>query len=52
MVLNFHLISNQLLNKDKIISAQFKDDLQGVYGFIDQKTFEKHKKMLLEMEHT
>ena len=32
--------------KEKIISAQFKDGLQGVYGFIDEVVFEKHIKLL------
>ncbi len=36
--------------KEKVTSAQFKDNLQGVYGFIDLKTFEKHRKILLGME--
>ncbi len=30
--------------KDKIASAQFKDNLQGVYGHIDKGLFEKHRK--------
>src|SRR3989344_8444155 len=30
--------------RDKITSAEFKDNLQGVYGKIDEKVFEKHKK--------
>lgn len=33
--------------KEKIISAQFKDNLQGVYGHIDERIFEKHKKAVL-----
>lgn len=36
--------------KNKIISTKFKDNLQGVYGYIDENLFEKHKKALLEME--
>ncbi|MDO8622854.1 MAG: nucleotidyl transferase AbiEii/AbiGii toxin family protein [archaeon] len=36
--------------KDKITSKQFKDSLQGVYGIIDDKVFEKHKKAILELE--
>lgn len=36
--------------KGKIVSEQFKDNLQGVYGYIDNKLFEKHKKALLEYE--
>lgn len=35
--------------KDKITSAQFKDNLQGVYGFIDKNAFERNKKMLIAM---
>ena len=30
----------------KITSKQFKDGLSGVYGFIDNKLFEKHKKAI------
>ena len=36
--------------KEKINSKQFKDGLQGVFGFIDNKIFEKHKKAVLEFE--
>ena len=36
--------------KKEITSKQFKDGLQGVFGFIDNKIFEKHQKMMLEME--
>ena len=35
--------------KKKITSAKFKDDLQGVYGYIDMVVFEKHKKSVLEL---
>ena len=35
--------------KEKIVSEQFKDNLQGVYGHIDKKLFEKHKKAILEL---
>ena len=35
--------------KEKVISAKFKDDLQGVYGYIDKNLFEKHKKSVLEL---
>ena len=35
--------------KEKITSAKFKDNLQGVYGHIDEKIFEKHKKAVLEL---
>ena len=33
----------------KIASKQFKDNLQGVYGYIDKKLFEKHKKAVFEL---
>ncbi len=36
--------------KDKITSRQFKDNLQGVYGHIDNTLFEKHKKAFLELK--
>ena len=36
--------------KSKITSEQFKDNLQGVYGYIDKKLFEKYKKNILEYE--
>lgn len=36
--------------KQTITSAKFKDNLQGVYGLIDEKTFEKHKKAILELK--
>ncbi len=36
--------------KEKITSKQFKDSLQGVYGIIDNKVFEKHKKAILNLE--
>lgn len=36
--------------KEKITSRQFKDSLQGVYGIIDDKVFEKHKKAILDLE--
>ena len=37
--------------KEKITSKQFKDDLQGVFGFIEDKIFEKHKKAVLDLEN-
>ena len=37
--------------KDKIISKDFKDNLQGVYGKIDDATFENYKKTLLNIEN-
>lgn len=36
--------------KDKITSVQFKNNLQGVYGYIDKNLFEKHKKTILSLE--
>ncbi len=41
---------NFLRIKEKINSKQFKDGLQGVYGYINDLVFEKHKKALLELE--
>ena len=35
----------------KIQSKQFKDGLQGVYGYINEKTFEKHIKAVLDLGH-
>jgi Rps23 Pro-64 3,4-dihydroxylase Tpa1-like proline 4-hydroxylase len=35
--------------KSKVYSKQFKDGLQGVYGYIDKKVFDKHKKALLKI---
>lgn len=37
--------------KEKITSKQFKDSLQGVYGIIDDKVFDKHKKAVLGLEN-
>ena len=37
----FEIINN------KITSQKFRDNLQGVYGFVDAKLFERHKKALL-----
>lgn len=36
--------------KEKIHSAEFKNNLQGVYGYVDQKTFEKHQQEVLGLE--
>jgi len=36
--------------KEKVTSKQFKDSLQGVYGIIDNRVFEKHKKAILNLE--
>ena len=35
--------------KNRIISGDFKDNLQGVYGKIDNKTFDRYKKSLLNI---
>ena len=35
--------------KKKITSRKFRDDLQGVYGYIDMSVFEKHKRSVLEL---
>ncbi|MBI4043424.1 MAG: hypothetical protein HY393_01295 [Candidatus Diapherotrites archaeon] len=35
--------------KEKVSSKSFKDGLQGVYGHIDEKVFEKHQQAVLEM---
>lgn len=34
--------------KEKIMSAAFRNNLQGVYGLVDSKQFEKHRKAFLE----
>ena len=36
--------------KDKITEKKFKDSLQGVFGFIDNAVFEKHKKAVLSLD--
>ena len=36
--------------KNKISSIEFRDNLQGVYGKVDDKTFERYKKELLKIE--
>ena len=36
--------------KEKINSRQFKDGLQGVYGMVDNKIFERSKKAILDLE--
>ena len=45
---------NDRLSKiiEKVNSKQFKDGLSGVYGGFDQKTFDKHKKALIALQHT
>ena len=36
--------------KEKITSKEFKDGLQGVYGAIDERVFERHKKSIIAIE--
>ncbi len=36
--------------KEKVSSTKFKDNLQGVYGYVDNKVFEKHKRALLNLD--
>jgi len=36
--------------REKITSRQFRDSLQGVYGIVDDRVFEKHKKAVLGLE--
>ncbi len=50
-------VSNRYLLKDRlekiketINSKQFKDNLQGVHGYIEQKIFEKHLEAILKLE--
>lgn len=38
--------------KDKITSPEFKNNLQGVYGYIDKNVFEKYKKAVLNCADT
>jgi hypothetical protein len=33
----------------EVSSAKFKDNLQGVYGYLDEAVFQKHKKLLLSL---
>ncbi len=35
---------------ETVQSPEFKNNLQGVYGYIDQKTFEKHQQAVLALE--
>ena len=46
---NFNETFNKI--KELIISKKFRDNLQGVYGSIEDKLFEKHKKTLLNLEY-
>lgn len=36
--------------KDKITSEEFRNNLQGVYGKVDDKTFQRYKKVLLDLD--
>ena len=36
---------------NKISSKQFKDELQGVFGIVDNKMFERNKKLISELEN-
>ncbi|HLC86640.1 MAG TPA: nucleotidyl transferase AbiEii/AbiGii toxin family protein [Candidatus Nanoarchaeia archaeon] len=36
--------------EEKITSDKFRNDLQGVHGYIEQKTFDKHKKAVLKID--
>lgn len=35
---------------EKVSSKQFRDGLAGVYGYFDQKVFEKHKKAIINLQ--
>ena len=35
--------------KERVFSKKFRDELQGVYGYIDEKLFEKHQKAVREL---
>ena len=35
--------------KNKVLSKDFKDNLQGVFGFLPEATFEKHKESVLKL---
>lgn len=35
---------------DKINSKQFKDELQGVFGMVDDRVFERNRKLILELD--
>lgn len=37
--------------KSKVISRQFKDNLQGVYGCVDENIFDKHRKTVMKLEN-
>lgn len=40
--------SHAQIIREKICSSAFKNNLQGVYGYVDEKIFEKHQKKILE----
>ncbi|MBC8500591.1 MAG: nucleotidyl transferase AbiEii/AbiGii toxin family protein [Nanoarchaeota archaeon] len=43
-----HNFENRMsIIKKKVLSKKFKDNLQGVYGYIEPTVFEKHKKAIL-----
>lgn len=44
---DFNKQFNQL--KDKILSKSFKDNLQGVFGSIPEKTFDRNKELVLKL---
>ena len=49
---NRYNFENRFLKiKEKITSAQFKSNLQGVYGFVDPVLFDKHKNAVLALQH-
>ncbi|MBI4450605.1 nucleotidyl transferase AbiEii/AbiGii toxin family protein [Candidatus Woesearchaeota archaeon] len=35
--------------KQKVLSPDFKNNLQGVYGFVDNEVFERHKRLVLKL---
>ncbi len=45
---NFKDRVKQLISK--INSTKFKDNLQGVYGYVEDSLFEKHKQLILKLE--
>jgi len=50
-VSNRYILNERLEKIKKIInSKQFKDNLQGIYGYIEQKIFDKYKKAIQELE--
>lgn len=50
-VLQRHNLKNRLTKVlSKISSKQFKDELQGVFGMVDKKIFERNKKLIGELK--